>query len=282
MPACQTIVCLGAREIARGWSRMEREANVSVIDALLGSLRTDAPVRQVLVGAFWTAVVLDTVPVRCGLASTLRGETHEAGPPVADAGRLLEHSGRELAERLRSSSSLEASIGAAAFNALLEVDETACTEVNAEDVIVERGAGRRVAIVGHFPFVERVRQAAAECWVLELHPRPGDLSAERAAEVLPQADVVALTGTSLINHTFDALIALCRPDAGNQKAYVILLGASAPLSPVLFEYGVDAVSGTRVVDVPAVLRAVSQGATFRQIPGKRLLTMMKEQGTILE
>ena len=133
------------------------------------------------------------------------------------------------------------------------------------------GAGRRVAIVGHFPFVERVRQAAAECWVLELHPRPGDLPAGRAAEVLPQADVVALTGTSLINHTFDDLIGLCRPDA-----FVILLGGSAPLTPVLFDRGVDAVSGTRVVDVPAALQAVGQGATFRQIPGKRLLTMMRK------
>jgi len=37
---------------------------------------------------------------------------------------------------------------------------------------------------------------------------------------------------------------------------------------------VDAVSGTMVVDVPAVLRAVGEGATFRQIPGKRLLTLM--------
>jgi len=249
---------------------------VSIIDALLGSLRTDAPVSQVVVGSFWTAVVLDTVPVRCGLSSTLRGETHAAGPPVADAGRLLQYSGRELAEWLRSSSSLEASVGVAALNALLEVDEAACTEVNAEEVLLEHGAGRRVAIVGHFPFVERVRRAAAECWVLELRPRAGDLPAECAAEVLPQADVVALTGTSLINHTFEELIALCRSDAGDRGAYVILLGGSTPLSPVLFEYGVDAVAGTRVVDVPAVLCAVGQGATFRQIPGKRLLTMMKE------
>jgi hypothetical protein len=28
------------------------------------------------------------------------------------------------------------------------------------------------------------------------------------------------------------------------------------------------------VDVAAVLRAVGEGATFRQIPGKRLLTLM--------
>ncbi len=260
---------------------------MNTIEALLGSLRTDAPVTQVLVGAFWTAVVLDTDPPRCGLASTLRPVTHPSGPPVPEAGRLLKRSGRELAALLRSSSTLEASIGMAAFNALLErcpepcpelsrravegVDESACTEVNAEEVILQRGAGRRVAIVGHFPFVERVRRAAGKCWVVELHPRPGDVPAERAAEVLPQADVVALTGTSLINHTFDDLIGLCRPDG-----FVILLGASAPLSPVLFDYGVDAVAGTLVVDVPAALRAVSQGATFRQIPGKRLLTMRKQ------
>lgn len=245
---------------------------MSIIESLLDSLPTDAPVRQAVVGAFWTAVVLDTDPPRCGLASTLRPATHPSGPPVAQAGGLLERTGRELAGWLRSSSTLEASIGMAAFNALLEVDEAACTEVNAEKVILERGTGRRVAIVGHFPFVERVRQAAAECWVVELHPHPGDVPAERAGEVLPQADVVALTGTSLINHTFDGLIRLCRPDA-----FVILLGGSAPLSAVLFDYRVDAVAGTLVVDVPAALRAVSQGATFRQIPGKRLLTMMRKQ-----
>lgn len=227
--------------------------------------------RQALVGAFWTAVVLDTDLPRCGLASTLRGETHHEGPPVPQAGRLLGHRGRELADWLRSPRVLEASIGMATLNALLKVNEAACTEVNAEEMIMQRGAGRWVAIVGHFPFVERVRQEAATCWVLELHLRSGDLSAERADEVLSQADVVALTGTSLINHTFDELISLCHPEA-----LILLLGASAPLSPVLFKHRVDAIAGTRVADVPAVLQAVGQGATFRQIPGKRLLTVMRK------
>jgi uncharacterized protein (DUF4213/DUF364 family) len=243
---------------------------MSIIETLLNSLSADAPVRQVLVGAFWTAVVLDTEPPRCGLASTMRGATHDAGPPVAHAGRLLEYSGRELAGWLCSSSTLEASIGMAAFNALLEVDGTAYTEVNAEEVILQRGTGRRVAIIGHFPFVERVRRAADECWVLELRPRPGEVPAEQADEVLPQADVVAITGTSLINHTFDDLIRLCRPGA-----FVLLLGPSTPLSPVLFEAGVDGISGTLVVDPERVLQSVGQGATFRQIKragGLRLLT----------
>jgi uncharacterized protein (DUF4213/DUF364 family) len=241
---------------------------VTTIEALLNDLKTDAPVRQVLVGAFWTAVVLENG--RCGLASTLRAESHDEGPPVRQPGRLREHSGCELASWLRSPRILEASIGMAAFNALLDVNEAACTELNAEEVIVQRGTGRRVAIVGHFPFVERARQVAKVCWILELRPRPGDLPAVQAEDVLPQADVVALTGTSLLNHTFDDLIALCRPES-----FVVVLGASTPLSPILLDRGVDAISGTKVVDVPAVLRAVGEGATFRQIPGKRLLTMMR-------
>jgi len=185
---------------------------------------------------------------------------------------LLEYSALELAKLARSESTLEASIGLAAINSLLEVDESRCIELNAEEVILKEGAGRRVAIVGHFPFIPRVREVAGRLWVLERRPVEGDLPAEMAAEVLPQADVVALTGTSLINHTFERLVGLCRPDA-----LVIVLGPTAPLSPVLFDYGVDVISGTKVMDVEAVLRCIGQGATFKQVEGVRLLTMMKER-----
>ena len=242
-----------------------------ITETLLDDLGIDAPVRQVLMGAFWTAVVLDTDPVRCGLASTLRGETGHRGPPVPEAGDLLSYSARDLAQWLRSPATLKASIGLAAHNALLAPDETTFVELNASQVIVDRGAGGRVAIIGHFPFVEEVRQAAETCWVLELRPRPGDLPADRADEVLPQADVVAITSTSLINHTFDDLIRLCRDDA-----LVVMLGPSTPLAPLLLETGVDVLSGTLVADVYRVLRFIAQGATFRQIKrggGVRLVTM---------
>jgi uncharacterized protein (DUF4213/DUF364 family) len=102
---------------------------------------------------------------------------------------------------------------------------------------------------------------------------PGDLPAERAPEIIPQADVVAITGMTLVNGTFESLAALARPEA-----YVLLLGATTPLAPVLFEYGIDALSGTILFDIPAALMAVSQGANFRQIPGKRLVTMQRASG----
>jgi uncharacterized protein (DUF4213/DUF364 family) len=246
---------------------------VNITESLLATLRTDAPVRQVLVGALWTGVVLGTEPPRCGLASTLQSghDSHQARPPVREAGRLPLHSGRQLARLLRSTSHLEASIGMAALNALLEIDVARCVEINAEDVIRRRGAGRRVAIIGHFPFVERVRRVAAECHVLELHPRSGDLPADRATDVLPQVDVVAITGTSLINHTFERLIQLCQPDS-----FVLVLGASAPLSPAILQAGADVVCGTVVTDPELVMQSVAQGATFRQIKragGLRLLTL---------
>jgi hypothetical protein len=244
-----------------------------ILDLLLRHCDCLAEVQDVRIGRHWTAVAMRRAQgVQAGLASALSGpEDHPHGrPAVRDAGRLLERSAADLAQLIRSDSIAEASVGLATVNALLDVDVPACVEVNAGDVLVEKGADKRVAIVGHFPFLPQVRRAARQLWVLELQPREGDLPADQAAEVLPQADVIGITGSTLVNHTFDDLIALCRPEA-----FVMVMGGSTPLSPLFFDLGVDAVAGTYVVDATAALRAVSEGATFRQIGGKRLLTLFK-------
>ncbi len=249
-----------------------------IIDRFLDQITANAAAAQpvdVRIGGHWTTVAVELGGrVRGGLSSSLGGDSehhHRQGPPVKDAGRLLTYSAMQLAALANSESLTETSVGFATINALLDVDLAACVEVNAADVIAERGAGRKVAVVGHFPFIPRLRAIAGTLWVLELRPREGDLPASMAAEILPQADVVALTGTSLLNHTFEELIALYRPDA-----FVVMLGGTTPLSPVLFEAGVDAIAGTLLTDPAAALLAVSQGATFPQIPGKRLLTMFRK------
>jgi|GEM_PF-35295 len=246
----------------------------SVSGRLIAALRLDGFVTDVRVSTHWTAVVVDTsAGTRAGLASTQLVHDLEHGQPaVREAGRLIGKPAADVAALARSDSPTERSIGFAAINALLEVDETACVDRNAEDLILERGAGRKVAIVGHFPFVPKVREVAEVCWVLELSPGPDDLPADMAPEIIPQADVVAITGMALVNGTFEALAALTRPDA-----FVVVLGASTPLSPILFDYGVDAISSTVITDIPLALTAVSQGANFRQIQGKRLLTMARRK-----
>jgi len=236
---------------------------MNILNDLLDSLNVDAPVRSVLVGAHWTVVCSRT----CGLAATLLPDHSHGAASLRDVGRLHTKTARELAEYARSEDLLEASVGVAAINSLLDVDESRAVEINAVEVLIERGRGKNVALIGHFPFIPKLRPAVGRLFVIEQRPAEGEYPAEAAAELIPQADVVAITSSALINHTLDGLLDLCRP-----AALVMTLGPSTPLSPVLFRCRVDIISGTRVVDEAAVLRTVGQGATFRQVEGVKLLT----------
>jgi len=241
---------------------------VKILDDLIASLRGDHTAREVRVGRFWTAVCSRD----CGLASTMELGEHEHGAAfVEDAGDLAGRSVLELARLAMSESPMEAGIGLAAINSLLEVDKTRCVERNAGDLLIERGRNKKVALIGHFPFVPALREAVGQLWVLELRPQPGDAHADEAAAVIPQADIVAITGSTFINHSFERLIGLCRSDS-----FVLVLGPTTPLSTVLFDHGVDVISGARVVEPDLALRCVSQGATFRQVRGVRLLTMERQ------
>ena len=240
---------------------------MNVLDNLLNNLNVDAPVRSILVGAHWTVVCSR----HCGMASTLMDNHPHGHSQVRDVGYLDTKTARELVEYARSDNLLEASIGVAAINSLLEVDESQAVEINAVDVLIENGRNKNVALIGHFPFIPKLRPAVEQLWVVEQRPAEDDYPAEAAADLIPQADVVAITGATLINHTLDGLLALCHPDT-----LVMMLGPSTPLSPVLFARGVSILSGSRVVDEAAVLRTVGQGATFQQVEGVRLLTIERK------
>ncbi|MGI9861310.1 DUF364 domain-containing protein [Moorella naiadis] len=242
---------------------------MSLIDAIIANLSGDEIVKDVRIGPFWTGVWSRY----CGLASTTFIHEHEDRFPVGEAGSLAGKSVRELCRYATSASLLEASVGLAAINSLLEVDMEQCQDINAGELLIERGAGKRVAVVGHFPFVPALRRVARELWVLERRPQSGDLPADTAGIVIPRADVVAITGTALINGTMEGLLELCRKDS-----LVMVLGPTTPLTPLWFDYGVDLISGTRVVEPEVVLRLVSEGVVFKQLHGRgvRLLTMAKK------
>jgi uncharacterized protein (DUF4213/DUF364 family) len=243
---------------------------MKVLDDLILALNTEARVRDIRLGLFHTAVWAR----HCGLAATLpRDALRQEPPSVKEPGRLLEKGMEELVRMAYSESLLEAAIGMAAINSLLEVNEEQCLELNASQLIAEKGEGKKVAIVGHFPFTARLREMVSELWVIEKNRREGDLPEAEAENLIPQADVVGITGTAFTNHTIEGLLKLCRP-----QAFVVILGDTAPLSPVLFDHGIDAIAGTRVTDPELALRCVSQGATYRQIRGIRQLTMFRDQG----
>ena len=244
---------------------------MKILDDLISALNFDATVKDIRQGVFHTGVLTRN----CGLAATLPRDALRQEPPmVKEPGFLLDKTPLELAQLAYSQSILEASVGMATINSLLEIDENSCIELNAAELIMEKGKDKRIAVVGHFPFIPRVRKYSKEVWVIEKNPKEDDFGEAEADNLIPQADVVAITGTALTNHTLDNLLELCSPGA-----YVIMLGDTAPLSPILFDYGVDALSGTKVVDSEVALRCVSQGANFRQIRGVKRLTMMRQAGT---
>lgn len=151
----------------------------------------------------------------------------------------------------------------------IDIDESQCVETNAYDILAQEGKGKKIAIVGHYPFVPRLQSVARKLWVIEKRPREGDFSAEEAINILPQAEVVAISGTSLINHPLENLLNLCH------NSFVVIVGPSCPLSPVLFNYGVDVLAGAKVVEAEAVIEGISQGATLRQVKGIKLLAMKR-------
>jgi uncharacterized protein len=244
---------------------------VHVLDDLLASLEGDAPVRSVHVGAHCTAVLSRNG----GLAATAAWGASHTAHGVRGAGSLHERSARELAEYARSDNTIEASIGVAAVNSLLRVPAAARRELNGRRLLLERAAGKRVALVGHFPFVPELRSAAKTLWVLELRPDAGDCPATEAPDLIPQADVVAITGSTLVNHTLDGLLALARPDG-----FVILMGPSTPLSPVLFDHGVDVVAGAVIEDEGLAIPALVQGASFRRLPGLVMFALGSKPGIL--
>jgi len=239
-----------------------------MLDDILNSLDFRVEVSDIRQGVFHTGVMSRS----CGLASTL---THDAfkqeGPHMVEPGKLLDKIAHELAMMANSARIMEAAIGMATINSLIQFDEANCVAINASEILAEKGRGKNVAIIGHFPFIPALKERVGQLWVIEKNVRQGDFAEQESDSILPLADVVGITGTAFTNHTLEHLLEMCRPDA-----YVLMLGDTTPMSPVLFDYGIDAVCGVKVVNTKLALDCVSQGANFRQMRGIKLLTMFKD------
>lgn len=247
---------------------------MKVIEEIIASLPT-ARVTGVTIGLFLTAVEVERDGLaQCGLAaSTIHPDYgYKRVPAIRDAGNLEQYSGLELANLALSESTSEVSVGLAAINALMPRVVNS-VDLPAEEYIAHHGKDKQVVVVGHFPFVTRLREQVKKLSVLELNPGEGDLPASAAPDVIPAADILAITAMTLINRTFEGLLQWRKPGAR-----VLVLGPSTPLTPILFRHGVDVLSGAIVEEPSKVLPLVRQGATFRQIRpnGVRLVTIERE------
>ena len=222
-----------------------------ILKSILAGIEVDAAVGEIVRGLYWTVVVSRF----SGLSSTMFRDCDQDHSDNSGAFPFTGGSAADLAQWSLSPDIGKASLGLAAINSLVRVDASRCTEVNAADILMEKGGGKNISLIGHFPFVDDLRCVAKNLWVIEKWQKPGDLPAEDAEKYLPQSDVVALSSTTLINHTLEGLLPLC-----SAKSFKMLLGPTTPMTEVLFSYGIDVISGSLVTDTDLAITYIKQGA----------------------
>jgi uncharacterized protein (DUF4213/DUF364 family) len=227
--------------------------SLSLEEALLSSVgKRDSTVERVCVGLHWTAVR----SAKVGMAHTYKSARKVE---LEQSGALEGTSAAAMAHRILSWEPLEASLGTAAFNSLIEpIGEKG----GINDVIMEKAKGKTVTVIGRFPFNDEVREVAKKAHFLEMEPERGELPSHAAEHVIPISDVTVITATALINHTLQRLLELA---SGN---YAIVLGPSTPMNRVLFDFGADVLAGVRVTEPEALFKSVSQGVkSFKKLSG---------------
>ena len=241
---------------------------MQILRDLLDSLHMDFRVTAGVIGPHLIALASQ----RLGLGANLHSlASPGAVDPGQDTKTLVGRSAIELANWLLEEESEKGGIGMAAFNSVLEIDYGSLAEMNAKQIVTARASGKNLMVVGHFPFVEQLRAGVRNLWVMEKEPHKGDLSEEEGYQILAQADVVAITGSSLINSTFERIMANCKPGS-----FKVMLGPSTPLSPILFDFGLDAIGGALVDKDRTVLEMVKDGVPFRRLKGVRTVVMAKD------
>lgn len=210
-------------------------------------------VREVYMAQHWLYV-----DAECGM-----GISHvvPGGALVRDGRNPVTLELRELASWVKSWSFLDASIGIAALNAWYSQPDKLASAFtgsgegdNPFDSMRERYAGKKVVVVGHFPNVDAMVDVA-NLTVLERECNsPLDTPDPACEFIMPDQDYAFITGITITNKTAPRLLEL------SEKPEVVFTGPSAVPALFMFEYNVDVIAGSFVLD-PEPARAAIQGGS---------------------
>lgn len=237
-----------------------------ILDAVKSTIPAEfytIPLQKVSSFAFITAVKSK----RLGLSMTLSDDRvfeFKVNMPVSHMGEIETLGLKKVLSWTDSLQGIERSFAIAAINSALPLDGKKYFTGNALEITAKLGAGKKVAVVGHFPHMDHIKKVASSFSILEKRPQEGDCPAEDAVKIIPQADVVAMTGVTCLNDTIEGLLALKKPGA-----VFIVVGPSVPLSSALFDFGVDIIGGAWVEDEEEVCRKIAQGGAPRHLNGLR-------------
>ena len=216
---------------------------------LLDELGT-AQILRCAIGINWTIVECE---FGCGVAQTPI-KSMPGCQPLSLAGRLNGEKLGTIASRVHSQNPIEISLAVAATNAYLNRSDIHAIDINGLDIFSE--SERKVAVVGRFP---GLKERGFKPLVIEMDPQEGEYPSEKSGEVIDQCDHVIITSSAIVNHTIDDLLRLAR----DKK--VALVGPGTPLTPALFEHGINVLSGMIITDPDLAFRIVGEGGAVQAL-----------------
>ena len=241
-------------------------------DALIEEIPSGLCVEDCIIGLHWTFV---RAGGNAGVAATFRGGSASGLAQGLHRGKSL----RDVAALVKSWDMLQASAGMAAVNAWFnspekmdalgiggDGKEKTGTGDSVFDEPMDALAGKKVAVIGHFPYIEKRLGGICRLSVLEREPEGADYLDSACEYLLPEQDYVFITGMTLTNKTLPRLLAL------SENAKTILVGPSSPITPLLFDRGVDSIAGFYVTDAELARALVSQAAHTEIFRGGRRIT----------
>jgi len=132
--------------------------------------------------------------------------------------------------------------------------------------------GDRVVLVGAFiPFLKELKRRRLPYLVLEQNPaalKPEEMPfyrpAELAPEIVPGADVLLITGATLLDDTLEDLLLLARP-----AARITVLGPTVGMLPDAFlARGADILGSVRITAPDAFLDLLAEGGSAPHFLGR--------------
>lgn len=173
-----------------------------------------------------------------------------------------------LSSWLHSWNSFEATLGMALTNAVINNANNALMEMSTPiakgeipnlsvfEYFKPQLAGKKVVVIGRYPGMDRCFEGIDVC-VLERNPSEDDLPDPAAAYVLPEADWVFITGTTLMNKTFPHIAELSR------AATTVLMGPTVPWTSYFNRYNINYLAGIKVTSCQKAEQIAEEGGGTR-------------------
>ncbi len=230
---------------------------------LLDYCSSTQTIEQIMVGQVWTVCQQRrSQKINCGLSMTPAAITRTLKWSGTLAGRGL----KDVAQWITEWNPYQAAVGMAALNCSINAlvkPETQVLNFNqgpANLSVFEHflplTEGQKVVVIGHYPGIEQYQEIYG--WqVLERVVQPGDYPDPASEFLLPDADWVFLSASTIPNKTFPRLAELAA------AAKTVLMGPTVPWLPELYEFGIDYLAGVDVVDANALYQTAAEGGGVR-------------------